>query len=89
MTTDDDSDSQTSQDGQADLDEATANQQVEALFGPGSIVEEKPGGFIVWRARRPGEAGAPEGMSLAAREIVGTGGTRREAIESARKATRT
>ena len=88
MTTDDDSDSD-SQTSQADLDQETANQQVEALFGPGSIVEEKPGGFIVWRARRPGEAGAPEGMSLAAREIVGTGGTRREAIESARKATHT
>ena len=74
---------------QEDLDAQAANQEVEALFGPGSIVEEKPGGFIVWRARQPGEAGAPEGMSLATREIVGTGATRREAIESARRATKT
>lgn len=71
-----------------DLDADAANQEVEALFGAGSIVEEKPGGFIVWRARVPGAAGAPEGMSLAAREIIGTGATRREAIESARRATR-
>ena len=71
-----------------DLDAEEANQEVETLFGPGSIVEEKPGGFIVWRARTPGPVGAPEGMSLAAREIIGTGATRREAIDSARRATK-
>jgi hypothetical protein len=69
-----------------DLDPDEADREVVALFGPGSLIEEKPGGFIVWQASQPGAEGAPEGMSLASREIIGTGATRREAIESARRA---
>jgi len=58
----------------------------ELLFGAGSAVEAKADGFLVWRAPQPNASGAPEGMSLPRRELIGRGVSRREALESARRA---
>jgi hypothetical protein len=69
-----------------DLTAEEANQQAIALFGAGSAVEAKADGFLVWRAPQPNASGAPEGMSLPRRELIGRGDTRREALESARRA---
>ena len=69
-----------------DLTADEANQQAIELFGPGSAVEAKADGFLVFRAPQPNASGAPEGMSLPRRELIGRGGSRREALESARRA---
>jgi hypothetical protein len=69
-----------------DLTADEANQKATELFGPGSAVEAKADGFLVWRAPQPNASGAPEGMSLPRRELIGRGTSRREALESARRA---
>ena len=71
-----------------DLSAEEANKQVIALFGNGSLVEAREGGFLVWRPPQPGSSGAAEGMSLPPRELIGRGTTRREALDSARRALR-
>jgi hypothetical protein len=70
----------------SDLTAEEADRQAVELFGPGSALEQKQGGFLVWRAPQPNASGATEGMSLPRRELIGRGATRREALESARRA---
>lgn len=69
-----------------DLTAEEANRTAEELFGADTVVEAKADGFLVWRAPQPNASGAPEGMSLPRRELIGRGATRREALESARRA---
>jgi hypothetical protein len=69
-----------------DLTADEANQKATELFGAGSAVEAKADGFLVWCAPQPNASGAPEGMSLPRRELIGRGASRREALESARRA---
>ena len=69
-----------------DLNDEEANAQAVELFGTGSLVEQKEGGFLVWRPPQPTASGASEGMSMPPRELIGRGETRREALESARRA---
>jgi hypothetical protein len=64
-----------------------ADQLAVRLFGTGSLVEQLEDGFIVWRPPAPAtSASTSEGMSLPSREAIGKGATRREALESARRA---
>ena len=58
------------------------------LFGAGTLVEERDRGFIVSRPA-PAPSDGPEAMAPPAREIIGTGQTRREALARAERATAT
>lgn len=69
-----------------DLEDQEASRRAVELFGPGTVVEEKAGGYLVWRPPQPAASGVAEGMSLPPRELIGRGATRREALESARRA---
>jgi hypothetical protein len=71
-----------------DLDADEANRLAEQLFGSGSLIEERDGGFLVYRAPDSTSSSSPEGMALPARELIGRGASRKEAIESARRAVR-
>jgi hypothetical protein len=69
-----------------DLNADEANRLAEQLLGSGKVVEERDGGFLVYRPPDSTSSSSPEGMALPARELIGRGTTRREAIESARRA---
>jgi hypothetical protein len=69
-----------------DLSEEEGNRMAEELFGGGAVVEQRGGGFLVYRPPDSMSSNTPEGVALPARDLIGRGATRREAIESARRA---
>jgi hypothetical protein len=69
-----------------DLSEEEGNRMAEELFGRGAVVEQRGGGFLVYRPPDSTSSNTPEGVALPARDLIGRGTTRREAIESARRA---